>query len=167
MSWAFANNSFPQSLTFLQKPNLFNVAITRARYKVINFVSRDPKTLQEGLFRDYMSYIEEYTNKREALKNCKIDENIYKNNLEREIAEQIRTLGHTVKAGVEIAGLSADLLVDDKLVIEVDGVEDSIKSAVSNMKKQSIIERCGFPVRRVTYREWQYSQNACLDRLLV
>lgn len=167
MSWAFANNSFPQSLTFLQKPNLFNVAITRARYKVINFVSRDPKSLQEGLFRDYMSYIEEYTNKREALKNCKIDENIYKNNLEREIAEQIRTLGHTVKAGVEIAGLSADLLVDDKLVIEVDGVEDSIKSAVSNMKKQSIIERCGFPVRRVTYREWQYSQNACLDRLLV
>ena len=167
MSWAFANNSFPQSLTFLQKPNLFNVAITRARYKVINFVSRDPKTLQEGLFRDYMSYIEEYTNKREALKNCKIDENIYKNNLEREIAEQIRTLGHTVKAGVEIAGLSADLLVDDKLVIEVDGVEDSIKSAVSNMKKQSLIERCGFPVRRVTYREWQYSQNACLDRLLV
>ena len=167
MSWAFANNSFPQSLTFLQKPNLFNVAITRARYKVINFVSRDPKTLQEGLFRDYMSYIEEYTNKREALKNCKIDENIYKNNLEREIAEQIRTLGHTVKAGVEIAGLSADLLVDDKLVIEIDGVEDSIKSAVSNMKKQSIIERCGFPVRRVTYREWQYSQNACLDRLLV
>lgn len=167
MSWAFANNSFPQSLTFLQKPNLFNVAITRARYKVINFVSRDPKTLQEGLFRDYMSYIEEYTNKREALKNCKIDENTYKNNLEREIAEQIRTLGHTVKAGVEIAGLSADLLVDDKLVIEVDGVEDSIKSAISNMKKQSIIERCGFPVRRVTYREWQYSPNACLDRLLV
>lgn len=167
MSWAFANNSFPQSLTFLQKPNLFNVAITRARYKVINFVSRDPKTLQEGLFRDYMSYIEEYTNKREALKNCKIDANTYKNNLEREIAEQIRTLGHTVKAGIEIAGLSADLLVDDKLVIEVDGVEDSIKSAISNMKKQSIIERCGFPVRRVTYREWQYSPNACLDRLLV
>lgn len=167
MSWAFANNSFPQSLTFLQKPNLFNVAITRARYKVINFVSKDPKELQDGLFRDYMSYIQEYTNKREALKNCKIDENIYKNNLEKEIAEQIRTLGHTVKAGVEIAGLSADLLVDDKLVIEVDGVEDNMKQQVSNMKKQAIIERCGFNVRRVTYREWQYSSKACLDRLLV
>lgn len=167
MSWAFANNSFPQSLTFLQKPNLFNVAISRARYKVINFVSKDPKELQDGLFRDYMSYIEEYTNKREALKNCKIDENIYKNSLEKEIAEQIRALGHTVKAGVEIAGLSADLLVDDKLVIEVDGVEDNMKQSVSNMKKQAIIERCGFNVRRVTYREWQYSSKACLDRLLI
>lgn len=167
MSWAFANNSFPQSLTFLQKPNLFNVAISRARYKVINFVSKNPKELQDGLFRDYMSYVEEYINKREALKNCKIDENIYKNSLEREIAEQIRNLGYTVKAGVEIAGLSADLLVDDKFVIEVDGVEDNMKQSVSNMKKQAIIERCGFTVRRVTYREWQYSSKACLDRLLI
>lgn len=34
MSWAFANNSYPQSITFLQKPNLFNVAITRAKINV-------------------------------------------------------------------------------------------------------------------------------------
>lgn len=167
MSWAFAPNSFPQSLTFLQKPNLFNVAITRARYKVINFVSRNPKDIQEGLFRDYMSYIEEYQNKQQALNNPDIDENIYKNKLEREIAQTLRELGHKVRAGVEIAGLSADLLVDDKFVIEVDGVEDSERPTVSNMKKQSIIERSGFKVNRVTYREWQYSSKACLDRLLI
>ena len=166
MSWAFAPNSFPQSLTFLQKPNLFNVAITRARYKVINFVSRDPKDIQDGLFRDYMSYIEEYNNKKQALNNPDIDENIYKNRLEREIAQSIRDLGHTVQAGVDIAGLSADLLVDDKFVIEIDGVEDNEPQRISNMKKQSILERCGFKVERITYREWQYSQSACLDRVL-
>ena len=59
-SWAVANNSFPQSLTFLQKPNLFNVAITRARRQMINFVSRDTTELPEGMFRDYISYIKEY-----------------------------------------------------------------------------------------------------------
>ena len=79
----------------------------------------------------------------------------------------MRELGHKVRAGVEIAGLSADLLVDDKFVIEVDGVEDSERPTVSNMKKQSIIERSGFKVNRVTYREWQYSSKACLDRLLI
>ena len=134
---------------------------------MINFISKDVKELPDGLFRHYTAYVEEYQNKLEALKNCRIDENIYKNNLEKIIAGEIRNLGHEVKAGVEIAGLSADLLVDGKFVIEVDGVEDSIKPAVSNMKKQSIIERCGFDVKRVTYREWQYSQNACLDRLLM
>jgi superfamily I DNA and/or RNA helicase len=166
MSWAFAPNSFPQSLTFLQKPNLFNVAITRARYKVINFVSRDPKDIQEGLFRDYMSYIEEYNNRKTVIETSGIDENIYKNKLEREIAQKLRELGHEVKAGVEIANLSSDLLVDDKFIVEVDGVEDNKAQRISNVKKQSILGRCGFKVNRITYREWQYSQKACLDRVL-
>ena len=167
MSWAFAPNSYPQSLIFLQKPNLFNVAITRARFKVINFVSRDPKELQDGLFRDYMSFIEEYNMKKQAIENCEIDENTYKNKLEREIADKLRELGHTVRAGVDIAGLSADLLVDEKFIVEVDGVEDNEILKMTEMKKQSILERCGFKVNRITYREWQYSQNACIDRVLM
>ena len=95
-----------------------------------------------------------------------IEENTYKNNLEREIAEQIRTLDLKVTAGAEIAGLSADLLVENKIIIEVDGVEDKGADRISNMKKQSILERCGFKVNRITYREWQYSPKACLDRAL-
>lgn len=167
MSWAFANNSHAQSATFLQKPNLFNVAITRARYKVINFVSRDITSLPEGHFRNYISYIKEYQNKQEAIENLQIDENEYKNSLEREIANEMRELGHEVQAGSEIAGLNADLLVDKKFIVEIDGLEDSIKPTVSNMKKQAILERCGFKVKRITYREWKYSPKICLDRVLI
>ncbi|MBQ8460183.1 AAA family ATPase [bacterium] len=167
MSWAFANNSYPQSITFLQKPNLFNVAITRARSKCINFVSHDLETMPDGHFRHYVSYLKQYKDRKEAIQNEGIDENIYKNSLEREIAEEIRKLDHTVQAGVEIAGLSADLVVDDKFIIEIDGVEDNKKlHHMSNMKKQAILERCGFKVKRITYREWQYSSKACLDRVL-
>lgn len=168
MSWAFANNSYPQSITFLQKPNLFNVAITRAKNKCINFVSHDLETMPDGHFRHYVSYLKEYKERKEALKNNEIDENIYKNSLEREVADAIRKLEHKVCAGVEIAGLSADLVVDDKFIIEVDGMEDNKKlHHMSNMKKQAILERCGFKVKRITYREWQYSAKACLDRVLI
>lgn len=167
MSWAFANNSYPQSITFLQKPNLFNVAITRAKNKCINFVSHDLDTMPDGHFRHYVSYLKQYKDRKESLKNNEIDENIYKNSLEREIADEIRKLDHKVEAGVDIAGLSADLVVDDKFIIEVDGVEDNKKlHHMSNMKKQAILERCGFKVKRITFREWQYSANACLDRVL-
>lgn len=166
MSWAFANNSYPQSITFLQKPNLFNVAITRAKNRCINFVSHDIETMPDGHFRNYVSYIKQYQDRQQALVNNEIDENIYKNNLEKEIATAIRNLDHKVVAGVEIAGLSADLLVDDKFIVEVDGVEDNKKSHISKMKKQSILERCGFKVKRITFREWQYSAKACLDRVL-
>lgn len=167
MSWAFANNSYPQSITFLQKPNLFNVAITRAKNKCINFVSHDLDTMPDGHFRHYVSYLKQYKDRKESLKNNEIDENIYKNSLEREIADEIRKLDHKVEAGVDIAGLSTDLVVDDKFIIEVDGVEDNKKlHHMSNMKKQAILERCGFKVKRITFREWQYSANACLDRVL-
>ena len=58
-------------------------------------------------------------------------------------------------------------VVDDKFIVEIDGVEDNKKlHHMSNMKKQAILERCGYKVKRITYREWQYSQQACLDRIL-
>src|SRR5574344_1555511 len=150
ISWAVADNSYTQSLMFMQKANLFNVAITRGRNKVINFVSRNPRELPDGHFRNYVSYMQNYQDKKQAVLSGEIDENIYKNSLEREVADKIRELDHRVVAGAEIAGLSADLLVDDKFVIEIDGVEDKTKSHISNMKKQAIIERSGFKVKRIT-----------------
>ena len=167
ISWAVADNSYTQSLMFMQKANLFNVAITRGRNKVINFVSRNPRELPDGHFRNYVSYMQNYQDKKQAVLSGEIDENIYKNSLEREVADKIRELDHRVVAGAEIAGLSADLLVDDKFVIEIDCVDDKTKSHISNMKKQAIIERSGFKVKRITFREWQYSPKACLDRVLI
>jgi very-short-patch-repair endonuclease len=76
-------------------------------------------------------------------------------------------LGHEVQAGTEVAGYSVDLLVNDKIAIEIDGVEDSKRLSGTNMKKQAILERSGFRINRITYREWQYSSKACLDRVLI
>ncbi|MBQ6516965.1 AAA family ATPase [bacterium] len=166
ISWCIANNSHSQSLTFLQKPNLFNVAITRARNKMVNFISKDPKEFQEGMFRSYLAYVEEYKNRFNMIKSGEIDENIYKNNFEKAVAKALTDKGHKVRAGMELAGLSADLYVDDKFIIECDGVEDNVKTNMSDTKKQSILERCGYRVFRITYREWMYSYEACLKRIL-
>ena len=165
-SWAYANNSFPQSLIFLQKPNLFNVAITRARYQMINFISKDPRELPEGLLRSYFGYIQEYEDRYSLRSSDDFDENIYKNGFEKEVAQAFRDLGHEVTCGVEIAGLSADLVVDNKFVVECDGVEDKTPSKISNMKKQAIIERSGLKVSRISKREWMYSSKACIDRII-
>ena len=165
ISWAFANNSHAQSITFMQKPNLFNVAITRAKNKMINFISHDISTLPDGHFRNYMAYLREYSEHEQAILNNEIDENIYKNSLEKEIADTLRELGKNVVAGSDVAGLSADLIFD-KTIVEVDGLEDEPREKISNMRKQAILERSGFNVKRVSYREWQTSKKACIDRLL-
>lgn len=167
LSWCVANNSFTQSLTFLQKPNLFNVAITRARKKLICFLSKDPKTLPEGLLRDYIEYIQNYINKAAPVDT--FDENIYKNSFEKEVAKTLRAEGLNVIAGVETAGFSTDLTVSDSeghsILVEIDGVEDNIRTYNTNMKKHAILERCGLKIVRITYREWHYSPTACVERI--
>ncbi len=172
LSWTVAQNSFTQSLTFLQKPNVFNVAITRARHKLICFLSRDPATLPQGLLRSYIEYIEAYLQKQKLkISNIEegIDENIYKNDFEKTVAEALRKEGLTVRAGIELAGFSADLMVSRgeqrPIIVECDGVEDEPKSYTSPIMKQTILNRCGFEILRISFREWYYSQDACVNRV--
>ena len=58
------------------------------------------------------------------------------------------------------------MLVDNKFIIEIDGVEDKTPNKVSNMKKQAIFERSGLKVSRISAREWSNSPKACIDRII-
>ena len=162
LSWTFAPNSHSQSLIFAQKPNLFNVAITRARHKLINFISRDINELPEGILRNYLEYVRKIQNS--GIKDT------FKNNFEKEvfsaIKEEFPTLDkeNKIKAGVNMGSVSADIVID-KLVVEIDGVEDNTECKFNDIKKQALIERCGFSVMRITKREWDISNSACLDRI--
>ncbi len=166
-SLAVADNSFAQSLTFLQKPNLFNVAITRARKKLITFLSRDPKSLPAGLLKDYIEYTQNY------IESAKEDEfsskNKFKNSFEQTVAQALIMEGLEVKAGFEAAGVYPDIMVKDdfnnEVIVEIDGVEDNLKSNTKDIKKQTILERAGYKVVRMSFREWEHSSQACIDRV--
>ena len=169
LSWAVANNSFNQSLTFLQIPNLFNVAITRARKKQIIFLSKDPKTLPQGLLKDYIEYVQAYVARDNLKEEMKIDENVYKNAFEKEVASFLRDEGFEVTAGQTVAGLSADLFIKDPtgrtMIVECDGLEDNVRSNKTQIKKQTLMERAGMLVERISYREWYTSQQGCIERI--
>ena len=163
LSWTFAPNSHAQSLIFAQKPNLFNVAITRARHKLINFISRSVNELPEGLLRDYLEYVQRV--------NANPRKDTFKNSFEKTVFEKVKeefpsfSKENKIMAGVEMGSVSADIVID-KTVVEIDGVDDgNLKCKYNDMKKQAIIERCGFNVMRITKREWEISPEACLDRI--
>ncbi len=162
LSWTFAPNSHSQSLVFAQKPNLFNVAITRARKKLINFVSRPINELPTGLLRDYLEYIKKVSST--PFKNT------FKNTFEKEVfdavIEEFPTFKNKMYIGVEMGGVCADILID-RVVIEIDGIQDNPQErfSISPMKKQALIERAGYNVIRITKREWEISPQACLNRI--
>ena len=93
--------------------------------------------------------------------------NTFKNLFEKEVFEALSEefTTHTLCAGVDFAGINADIMIDGKLIVEVDGVEDEFSSNVNETKKQSIMERMGYEVVRVTKREWGLSKDAALDRI--
>ena len=51
------------------------------------------------------------------------------------------------------------------LIVECDGVEDKSSSYTSPVLKQTILARCGFEILRISFREWHYSSNACVERV--
>ncbi|MFA6989114.1 MAG: AAA domain-containing protein [Candidatus Gastranaerophilaceae bacterium] len=168
LSFTLAPNSHVQSLTFLQKPNLFNVAITRAKKKLICFISKPPEDLQPGLLRSYLSYIKEFSLQNSDENKLKIETKTYNNTLEKEIAELCIEEGLEVITGFESAGFRLDMIVSDgekQLVLECDGQEDKITKPVKQVWKQSVLERCGWKIIRITAREWYYSKNTCIDRI--
>ena len=169
ISWAVANNSFNQSLTFLQIPNLFNVAVTRAKKKQIVFLSKDPKTLPAGLLKDYIEYVQAYIDKSKLKSDMKLDENIYKNPFEKELAQFLRNEGFEVTAGKTVAGLSSDLYVKSPtgkaIIVECDGVADNVRMNKTQIQKQTLMERTGILVERISYREWYMSKQGCIERI--
>ena len=121
-----------------------------------------------------MEYMLEYADGSKTQE--KLNTDIYKNDFEKEVANALRENGVEVRAGVEVAGFSTDLLIQlskseetpnpEAVILEIDGVEDSIKSPQTNIKKQTILERTGFKVERLSFREWQNSKTASIDRIM-
>jgi len=170
LSLTLAPNSHFQSLTFLQKPNLFNVAITRAKKKMICFISQRVEDLPSGLVRSYLEYIRELSSTENEQNVNKIDicDEEFNNNFEKEVAQVCRAEGLEVIPGFESAGFKIDLVVSDgqnKIALECDGVADENTKHVKQVWKQSILERCGWTVMRLTAREWYYSKKVCMDRI--
>lgn len=168
LSWAIADNSYSQSLMFLQKPNLFNVAITRARKKLICFLSKNPKDLPQGLLRSYIESFETYETRNKSDAPV-YDENVFKNDFEKVVYDALKAEGLEIQAGKNLSGVSVDLFVKDsegsQLLVEIDGVEDKEKTYISATKKQAILERSGYRVERISAREWRYSPDACINRV--
>ncbi len=168
LSFTLAENSHHQSLTFVQKPNLFNVAITRARENLLCFVSKESNSLFHGLLRNYLEYIESIEQQAPVSE----EDYTYNNFIEKEIAELCRKEGLNVIPNYETACLKADMLIHNNknaIIVEFDGIKaNSIEQSDNiypNVHKQDLMERCGWIVMRITAREWHYSKNLCIKRI--
>lgn len=164
LSLTLAENSHHQSIFFVQKPNLFNVAITRARKKLICYISRPVESLPFGLLRNYLEYIQD-------LNKTKIPVNIeYENPDKAEMAKMLEEEGFNVFPDFKTAGFTVDFMISDgiaSLAVELNGFnpEETVEDFKKSLEKQEILERCGYKIARLTLREWYYCKKACINKL--
>ncbi len=164
LSLTIAPNSYPQSIMFAQKPNLFNVAITRARKKLICYISRPLESLPKGLIRNYLEYIQEINHSKTSFAKQ------YKSPTHEEIAKLFEDEGIKVIPDFEVAGFTIDFVISDgfnSIAVELDAfeAEENPDKLMKSIEKQQILERCGWKIARLSSREWHYSKKACINKI--
>lgn len=153
------------SLRFLEKPNVFNVAITRAKEKLIVFSSVRISDLPHGLLKDFLVYAEK------SIEDV-IPEDVYDSKFEREVADALRNAGLQVWPQFEAAGFKIDLVVgnDDRYIaVECDGpshFDAEERIPYKDSWRQGILERAGWEFVRIPYRDWNNDKQACIETVM-
>lgn len=174
-------------------PNRLNVAISRAKEKVMLFTSFEPSDLKyegssEGpkLLRSYLEYSKfisegkttDANNKLASLNNSAeiviSDYDSYDSDFEGEVRDALTKLGYSVKTQVGCKGYKIDLAVENSkekgkfiVGIECDGAKyHSSKSAKDrDVYRQRILEDAGWKIIRIWSRDWWKDEQAEIKRI--
>jgi len=174
--------------------NRLNVAISRAKEKILVFNSFYPKDLKyagsfEGpkLLREYLSYCKSFSEKDFVGANEKLESlnetkseiesqefETYDSDFEGEVRDALVKLGYKVKTQVGCKGYKLDLAVvhpkqKEKFIvgIECDGAKyHSLKSAKErDLYRQGVLEETGWKILRVWSRDWWKNEEVETKRL--
>lgn len=152
------------TLNFLQKPNVFNVSITRAKKQLIVLSSVEPKDLPNGLLKDFLLYAR--ATLQQTLSTDKFD-----SYFEQDVAETLIKLGFSVWPQYESAGFFIDLVVGDGknyIAVECDGpthFELEEKQNYKDIWRQEILQRAGWRFIRIPYRSWELDRDGCIRKI--
>lgn len=164
LSLSIDQPALARSLRFLETENVFNVAITRAKNRLIVISSVRPKDIRMGLLKEYLEYIES------GLPNANPPDK-FDSKFEQEVAEAFRARGLNVWTQYPSANFFIDLVVSDgknSVAVECDGPyhDESQSQIIRDAERQRILERAGWQFVRIPSRLWTQQQDVMVKRVL-
>jgi very-short-patch-repair endonuclease len=151
-SFRFGPSSSPGVIRAIEiERERLNVAFSRARRKVISFISQPPDAFPTGLIRSFLEHSVEI--QKQAQTRLSLDTlDKFDSTFERVVCEGLRNRGLTVLTQVPCAGFFIDLVAFDnearRIAIECDGefhYDDGGDLRPEDHQRQDIIERS--PIR--------------------
>jgi len=152
------------TLNFLEKPNVFNVSITRAKKKLIAVSSVGKDDLPNGLLKEFLIHADQAP-------IAEIPNKIFESKFEEQVARALEMSKLKVWPQYQAAGFYIDLVVGDGkncIAVECDGpthFEMKDKQNFYDVWRQGILERAGWRFVRISSREWEKDSDRQIEKI--
>ncbi|MDC7222422.1 MAG: AAA domain-containing protein [Spirochaetales bacterium] len=162
ISCALDGDSPSSAYTYLNRNDVFNVSVTRAREKQFLFLSAPSDSLPENnLLNHYVRYI------RSTSTDYKVDLT-HRNRIIQEFIGHMNRMGFEALTNYPVAGIDMDIiLMKENLVMAVDLVgfpgEEGRPLPVDRYK---IFSRAGLTIHPVEFTGWEYFRDEIKQNLL-
>lgn len=172
-SMRYGPSSSPGTINAIQnEPERINVAFSRAKRKMICFISRPIEEFPKGIIRDFLRHADqEQKNPTDRL--GLISEDRFDSEFEKNVCFALRDRGLTVYTQVPCSTFSIDMVVIDnegrRIAVECDGdfhYEEDGDLRAEDYQRQDIIERSGWCVHRIPSRSYYNNPEASINKLI-
>jgi hypothetical protein len=151
-------NFNPTSLRFLEDPNVFNVAITRAASRLVCVTSVKPDQLPSGEAR----YLKKFLLHAENVSDPGTLPDTFDSRFEADVALALRDRGYRVISHYPSCGYSIDLVLSDgtrSIAIECDGHPSHFRSdgsyTTEDIQRHVDLWRSGWDIYRIPLSTWR------------
>ncbi|MCA9142533.1 MAG: AAA family ATPase [Planctomycetales bacterium] len=162
LSLAIDADSHSASLRFLERPNLLNVAITRARHLQYVFHSIPlAKLPSDSLLRRYLESISRPPAAQSPPPHAVVDRFM------QEVQAELTERNFQTWREYELAGQHIDLVVGrggKTLGVDLIGYPGQYEH-VLDLERYRILQRAGFPLFPLPYSRWGQDRASCLDAI--
>jgi hypothetical protein len=155
------SESHPASLRFLENPNLFNVAITRARKLQYVVTSVRANQLPAGLLREYLQYAS-------GEWQPTVGPGQAQGEFENQVIEQLQKQQIATWPSFEAAGVRIHIVAFDgeqHLAVLCDGFKPHVDEPLDALTTHRLLFRAGWRLRRIPHRTWHKDWFACCDAI--
>lgn len=164
LSFTVDGDTGASALTYLNRPDVFNVSITRARERSYLFCSVEPDSLKAGsLFRSYLEFVRDGASEaRPRTSDLSFDA------FQEEVCEWLLATGISIWKGYTVAGFQMDIVRRQgaqTLAIDLIGFPGELAD-FHRLERFCLFQRAGLQVYPLTYGSWRLADDRCKAEIL-
>ncbi len=161
ISFALDNDSHPSAFHFLNKDDVFNVSITRARNKQYLVRSFDKNSLpMDSLVKKYFDFLSSG-----VVENAPVDGE--KDKFSREVCGFIAGYNRSTRIAFSVAGVTIDIVVEHKgrlFGIDLVGYPGPYEKTIE-LYRYKVLSRAGIKMIPIPYSLWRFNRELCEARI--